>query len=137
MSRQTEQRRVIREIFEEIPRPLTPTDVLESAQKKLDGIGIATVYRNLKYFHDHGWLTKVELANEPARYERADLEHHHHFHCKVCDRVFDLPGCAGSVDHLVPSGFTLTSHEVTLYGQCDTCASPGGPVTQHTHTCHH
>jgi Fur family transcriptional regulator, ferric uptake regulator len=125
MSRQTEQRRVIREIFEEIPRPLTPTDVLESAQKKLDGIGIATVYR------------KVELANEPARYERADLEHHHHFHCKVCDRVFDLPGCAGSVNHLVPSGFTLTGHEVTLYGQCDTCTSPGGPVTPHTHTCHH
>jgi len=121
MSRKTEQRRVIREIFESIPRPLSPNDVLEEAQKQIEGIGIATVYRNLKYFHESGWLTKVELANEPTRYERADLDHHHHFHCKSCDRVFDLPGCAGNLNHLLPEHFTLQDHELNLFGRCADC----------------
>lgn len=121
MTRKTEQRRIIREIFESIGRPLSPNDVLAEAQKEIDGIGIATIYRNLKFFHESGWLEKVELANEPTRYERSGLAHHHHFHCKTCDRVFDLPGCAGDLSHLLPENFTLKDHEVTLFGSCADC----------------
>ena len=100
---------------------MTPQEVLDKAQKIMDGIGIATVYRALKYFFEEGWLVKVELYGKPICYERADLEHHHHFHCNGCDRIFDLPGCAGSIEKLLPEKFTMQSHEVILFGQCDKC----------------
>lgn len=121
MSRKTEQRRAIKRVFESATRPLTPQEVLAEAQAELVGLGIATVYRNLKFFFENGYLSKVELANEPARYERSGLEHHHHFFCRSCDRVYDLPGCAGHLEHLVPDNFSVIDHDVTLFGVCSAC----------------
>lgn len=123
MSRKTEQRAAIRQVFEETQRPLNAQEVLERAQAHYESLGIATVYRNLKSLVDEGWLATVELPNEPARYELADLEHHHHFQCSTCSRVFDIPGCAQGVKSLAPEGFEVTHHEVLLYGVCPECVT--------------
>lgn len=126
MKRRTEQRRIIQNIFQETLRPLSPIEVLDKAKEKMEKISMATVYRNLKFFHDRKWLTKVELPNEAARYERSDLGHHHHFQCRDCDRLFDLDGCPENIYKLIPNNFTLYSHEVTLYGSCRECHSSIG-----------
>lgn len=125
MTRKTEQRRAIKRVFESASRPLTPQEVLTAAQCEIGGLGIATVYRNLKFFFESGYLCKVELANEPARYERSDLAHHHHFFCRACDRVYDLPGCAGPLEHLVPANFSVIDHDVTFFGFCAACEAVG------------
>ena len=70
---------------------------------------------------EHGALATVELPNEPSRYERADMEHHHHFQCTECQRVFDIEGCSEHIDKLAPKGFTVEHHEVVLYGRCPEC----------------
>ncbi|MEL7073813.1 MAG: hypothetical protein AAGK34_07270, partial [Planctomycetota bacterium] len=48
--------------------------------------------------------------------------HHHHFHCTVCDRMFDVDGCVGKLASLLPRGFTLEDHELTLRGRCKSCS---------------
>ena len=121
MSRKTEQRGAIRRVFEETHRPLNAQEVLEQAQSFSEGLGIATVYRNIKALVDEGWLKPVELPNEPSRYELSSLEHHHHFQCSTCSRVFDIPGCAHAVRTLAPDGFEVTHHEILLYGVCPEC----------------
>ena len=123
MTRKTQQRRAIRHVFEVTDRPLTPQEVLGEAQKDVAGLGIATVYRNLKALHENGWLKTVELPGEPNRYEPAEMEHHHHFHCETCDIVFDVPGCPGGIDELVPGNYRVRRHELTLYGSCGNCSS--------------
>ena len=85
-------------------------------------LGLATVYRSIRALVDEDWLVEVELPGEPSRYEVAHKEHHHHFHCRVCDRVFDLDGCPGSLRELAPRGFRVESHEIILYGQCPECS---------------
>lgn len=121
MSRKTEQRAAIRRVFEETPRPLNAQEVQELAACYSENLGIATVYRNLKGLVDDGWLATVDLPNEPSRYELASLEHHHHFQCSTCSRVFDIPGCAHAVRTLAPDGFEVTHHEILLYGVCPDC----------------
>jgi Fur family ferric uptake transcriptional regulator len=119
--RHTRQKAAIREVFAASGRPMGPQEVLREAASAVDGMGIATVYRNIKALVEEGWLVTVELPGEPARYEVSGKEHHHHFHCRACDKVFELPGCALPVKPALPRGFIATSHELVLYGTCPAC----------------
>ena len=119
--RSTQQRRAIRAAFERAGRPLGPQEVLEIAKAGVPGLGIATVYRTLKQLVADGEIEVVELPGGPSRYELAGLAHHHHFHCRDCDRVFDVEGCSGQVTDRTPPGFRTEEHAVVLYGRCSAC----------------
>ncbi len=121
--RETRQRRAIRAALEEAGHPLSPKELLELARGDVEGLGIATVYRNVKSLQEEGWLATVELPGEPPRYEVAGKEHHHHFHCRACDRVFEVEGCPGDLKRVTPKGFKLERHEFVLYGVCVQCAA--------------
>ena len=120
-TRDTRQRRAIRAAFMTTDRPLDPNEVLELAAGEHSGLGIATVYRNIKTLLEEGWLTAVELPGEVTHYELAGKEHHHHFHCKTCGKVFELNACLPNVQLLAPQGFSVTGHELLLYGACREC----------------
>lgn len=120
-TRSTRQRAAIQQALRDADRPLSPQEVLTGARTRVPQLGIATVYRNLKRLVDDGWLATVELPGAAARYEVAGKAHHHHFHCRSCDGVFEVDACPGSLRDLTPPGFTLESHEVVLYGLCVGC----------------
>lgn len=124
MKRNTRQREVIRGVFTSAGRPLSPQEVTASAQEAIPSLGIATVYRALKEFVEEGWLVAVGVAGS-TRYELAEIGHHHHFHCRDCDKTFDIKGCTGDLARLVPRGFVIASHELTLSGTCRACAGQG------------
>lgn len=123
MQRMTRQRRAILEAFRTSARPLSPQEITDLATKEVPGLNLATVYRNLRAMVDAGTVTVIELLGQPARYELPGLEHHHHFHCERCDRVFDLEDCPGTLEGLVPTGFVVAHHEIQLTGVCADCAS--------------
>ena len=121
MQRRTEQRHAIRDVLEHTIRPLTPQEVLEAAKASVPGLGIATVYRNLKVLFEDGVLTTVEVPGAPARYEMACQDPHHHFQCESCNRVFNMPMRANSLVTLVPEDFVVRNHQVLFYGFCPDC----------------
>jgi Fur family ferric uptake transcriptional regulator len=121
MERDTRQRAAIRDAIASAERPLLPAEVLEVAQAAVPGLGIATVYRNLKQLADDGDIRTVLLPGENARYEAAGHDHHHHFQCTACRRVFDVHACPGDLSRLSPPGFTVEDHDLTLYGRCREC----------------
>ena len=120
-NRKTKQRDALREVFERAERPLSINELLRGASKLVDGLGVATVYRAVGALLEDGWIEAVEIPGEPARYERANKEHHHHFQCQRCDRVFDIAGCIENLRKLVPPKFRISAHSVTLYGVCAAC----------------
>ncbi len=121
MERSTRQRAAIREALDVAQRPLLPQEVLAAAQAQVPGLGIATVYRNLKALLDEGEIQLVALPGENPRYETRGHGHHHHFQCQSCERVFDVHACPGDLSRLAPAGFTVEDHELTLYGRCRDC----------------
>ena len=126
MERSTRQRDAIKAVIDAAQRPLLPQEILESAQTQVAGLGMATVYRNLKSLVEANSLTVVSLPGESPRYESTGHAHHHHFHCTACDKVFDVHHCPGDLLDIAPSGFTVERHELTLYGKCDACGvAPG------------
>lgn len=124
MERSTRQRSAIREAIGRAGRPLLAQEVLELAQGEVPGLGIATVYRNLKLMVDESELRQVLLPGENPRYELSGHSHHHHFQCTRCQRVFDVHACPGDLNRLAPEGFTVDDHELTLYGRCNECQAP-------------
>ncbi len=123
MERATRQRAAIREALELAARPLLPDELLLAARTLVPGLGIATVYRNLKLLVEEGELRAVALPGENLRYEVAGHHHHHHFQCRRCQRVFDVHACPGDLAGLAPAGFVVQDHELTLYGLCSDCAA--------------
>lgn len=121
MERSTRQREAIRDALSEAGRPLTPQELLQTAQAQVPGLGMATVYRNLKAMVATGALATVQLPGQAPRYEMAGQGHHHHFQCTACERVFEVQGCPGNLNHLAPQGFEVIGHELTLFGHCGEC----------------
>ena len=119
--RNTRQRTAIRDTFEQAGRPLSPQQALEAAKEQVSGLGIATVYRNINALLREGWLAAIELPGAGTVYERAGKTHHHHFHCRACDTLFELPGCVLDLGKLAPRGFELEGHELFLQGLCEKC----------------
>lgn len=121
MERKTRQRESIRTVFLQAGRPLSAREVLDAAVAVAPGLGVATVYRAIKALVEEAWLEVVELPGEPPRYEPAGKDHHDHFRCRGCTRVYEVDHCPVG-DTRLPSGFLLEGHAVILSGLCATCA---------------
>ncbi len=121
--RKTRQRDALRDVFDEAKHPLSIPELFEAAVKRIDGLGVATVYRAVHALLEDGTIETVEIPGEPVRYERANKGHHHHFQCERCERVFDIDGCIENVRRLAPPKFRVRQHAVTLYGLCAACAT--------------
>lgn len=120
--RKTSQRTAIEQVFEKENRPLGVEEILRSGREIVVSLNQATVYRHLKVLVNKGWLRQINHPMLGALYERTDKGHHHHFHCRVCDRVFALPGCALNEQEAVPFGFLAEDHEIFLVGLCRSCS---------------
>jgi len=122
MPSKTTQRDVILGVVADADGPLSPLEILNAAAPRLPRLGLATVYRTMKLGVETGALRAVELSTGPTRYEPTGRGHHHHFACRSCHHVYDVEGCPGRFDRLVPEGFTLESHDLVLYGICESCS---------------
>ncbi|MEM7010281.1 MAG: transcriptional repressor [Verrucomicrobiota bacterium] len=119
----TQQRSSILRVLDHLSRPVTPQELLDAASAESPGLGLATVYRALKRLVESGDVRKIEVAGVPPHYELERDQHHHFFVCEDCEKMFDLDGCPGGFKKLLPPGFTMSSHEVIIYGTCQTCGA--------------
>lgn len=121
MKHNTRQRQAIVNCLNMADGPMSPQEVHEQSLKLVTGIGIATIYRNLKLLVTEGKVRELTFPGENSRFELVGLGHHHHFLCRVCDRVFCIKGCPGDFNNMIPNGFVLEEHEIVLYGKCENC----------------
>jgi Fur family ferric uptake transcriptional regulator len=122
--RDTSQQRAIRAAVHSAGRPLSVQEIHEIASQDCPNLGIRTVYRALNRPLDDDSIAPVVVPGQPDRYEPAAIaaKHHHHFRCEECDRVFDVDACPGGLNRMLPAGFKLTGHELSLWGTCSECA---------------
>ena len=125
--RGTRQREAILRILSQARGPLNAPRILALAQAEVERIGIATVYRTLRLLESGGEIRPVALPTGEVQWETADRDHHHHFLCRECGTVKDLPGCPLHIGHAsVPAGHLVESHEITLVGLCPRCRKAAG-----------
>ena len=84
------------------------------------GIGLATVYRNLALLAEEGIITTVEHEGE-VRYD-CNNEPHGHASCMVCGALWDIPlPPSKGVGHVPGPLAAITVVEFSLRGTCHDC----------------
>jgi Fur family transcriptional regulator, ferric uptake regulator len=99
--------------------------------RRLPGVGRATVYRALEQLEGLGLIQRVDLGGDAAGYERVDPggHHHHHIVCSQCGRIiaFEDDQLEEAIVALAKRpDFVVSSHEVTLHGECASCGRAPG-----------
>ena len=96
-----------------------------AAEDVVDRTGLpkATVYHVLGQLRAEGLIAVADAGPGRTLYETSDAPAHHHFVCRRCGRVIDVPAAqvpaAASPD---VTGAVVDSVDVILRGRCDVCA---------------
>lgn len=128
MPRRTRQGEILRSILRRSKRPLTPAEIHGKASARMRGIGLATIYRQIRSLAEEGSLVGVDYPGQPTRYEWADGQRKIHFGCRSCDKLFALEENHDFVEPEAPElplGFKIGGGEWILYGLCPQCSQKG------------
>jgi Fur family ferric uptake transcriptional regulator len=89
-------------------------------------VGLATVYRTLALYADHGLVDVLRREDGEAIYRRCSDTHHHHLVCRSCGATVEVEGpavekwtSAIAAEH----GFSDLSHTLEIVGTCASCRS--------------
>lgn len=89
-------------------------------------IGLATVYKNLNYLAEAGVIKRFQTFEKHERFD-GTITPHHHFRCKKCGKIFDLPPEIADqvVKNIDDKGFKTVNYEVMAEGLCADCQKEG------------
>jgi Fur family ferric uptake transcriptional regulator len=121
VSRRTEQREAIFDALRSSDRAVTAQEL----HGQLEGVGLATVYRNLQRLADSGDADTLRRDNGEVAFLMCASGHHHHLTCRECGRVERIRDCrlddwarGVAADH----GFSQVEHRAELVGLCARCS---------------
>lgn len=120
----TYQRQVIYETVMTPPGHPSAEAIYDCVRKRIPGISLATVYKKLKIFIDHGVLGQVSMHSGSLRVE-GNPEPHHHLVCTGCRSIVDLK--EEELEPIrfrqeLPDGFQAQRVAIDILGLCRKCA---------------
>lgn len=120
--RATAQKAAIADAIRASERALTAQELHET----LEGVGLATVYRNLGRLADDGEIDSIRRPSGETAYRACAHGHHHHLICRSCGKVVEIHDCSlGEWGSKIGAeyGFSSVEHLAELHGTCRECAS--------------
>ena len=87
-------------------------------------IGIATVYRAMKFFSDLKLVNQLDIGDGAIRYELNISEHHDHLICVSCGKIVEFTDDFIELNQIKiaeKNNFILKEHIMTIYGLCENC----------------
>lgn len=117
--RMTSQRKAMLASIETAGRPLSVEEIHGLASVAQPGLGLRTVYRNLREMVEDGYLIGVDYPGQPTRYERVTGENRPHFICRLCGRMFILDIDPPVVETPAGTPFRVEWTETIHYGRCE------------------
>lgn len=122
-SRNTVQRQVVLEAVQQLKNHPTAEEVYAEARKRVAGMSLRTVYRNLNLLAERGEIRKVCIPSGADRFDFT-LSPHHHIRCRACGRVSDV--AMPAAEHLErrirdSAGYSVEGYDIVFTGLCPDC----------------
>lgn len=120
--RLTNQRMAILGYLREMKQHPNAEIIYQAVRKQLPSISFATVYRNLNFLRDHGYIQEL-VVNKVSHYD-GQINAHVHLLCEGCSGVFNIED-----DDIIIAARKLASknnfksrlEHIELHGLCATC----------------
>lgn len=124
MARYSQQRELIFNTVKQNPIHPSADDIYHIVKKDHPTISLGTVYRNLNYLSDNGYILKIQMPNGADRFD-ARTEEHYHIICKECGQVFDLSCETKDLKEKIfqQTGVWCTKFNLLAEGICKNCKS--------------
>ncbi|MFP4459891.1 MAG: Fur family transcriptional regulator [Candidatus Zixiibacteriota bacterium] len=123
--RVTHQRLVILEFLNENRIHPTVEDIYEAIKDKVTTISKTTVYNTLHTFIENGLVKDLLITANEVHYD-LDGYPHHHFLCKECGKIYDLPvECCYHATGIV-QGHKICEMQGYFKGICKECLNKMG-----------
>lgn len=118
----TPQRFAVLEYLIKTPEHPTADEIGAELNKHFPRASRATIYNTLNSLRDAGLIHEVFVEGYVARYD-TNLEEHHHFICRSCNKLEDIPiSCVGDLQNFnLSKGYKVESYEIVLRGICSSC----------------
>ena len=87
-------------------------------------VGIATVYRTMKFFEEMSIVNSLDIGDGTKRYELNLSLHHDHMICTKCHKIIEFADETIESQQILVAknnNFELKNHVMTIYGLCHTC----------------
>ena len=109
--------------------PHADTDtIIRAVRTELPEVSHQAVYDVLRALTAAGLVRRIQPSGSVARYEARVGDNHHHMVCRSCGLIVDVDCAVGEAPCLTASddhGFSVDEAEVTYWGLCPDCSSPG------------
>ena len=127
--RMTRQRGLILDMFLKKEGHLSPEELYGLVKTRDRTVGRATVYRMLRLMKEADLARQVNLGDGLARYEhKYGHAHHDHLICLRCGKAIEVVDA--EIEALQEKlagkhGYSLTGHQMDLFGLCPGCREKG------------
>jgi Fur family ferric uptake transcriptional regulator len=125
LPRSTPQRQAVLDALDALDDFRSAQEVHEILVSGGSRVGLATVYRTLALYAEHGLVDALRRGDGEAIYRRCSETHHHHLVCRSCGATVEVEGpaverwtSAIATEH----GFRDVSHTLEIVGTCSACA---------------
>ena len=128
MQRNTLQRQIILDALIKLKTHPSIDEIYAEIQREYPAISKTTVYRNLRKLAGNGEIREVSLPDGLERYD-ARTDHHYHFKCKDCGKIFDVDmEYLAGINRTIQGkyGFQVDEHDVVFKGICAKCGKNRG-----------
>lgn len=122
--RVTQQRVAVLEYLLATPKHPTAEEVGAAVNRAVPTASRASIYNVLHSLKESGLIEELVFDDAVARYD-ANLDRHHHFICRACHAVEDIPfeTFREAPRPRLAEGHTVEDYTVTLRGVCPRCSS--------------
>ncbi len=122
----TEQRALILQILLNIDEHLNAEDIHAIIQKDNpeQNIGIATIYRTLKFLEEVKLISSISFGTDGKKYERNTKKHHDHLICTSCNTIIEFldEDIELKQEQIAKNNeFIMQNHSMQIYGLCKKC----------------
>lgn len=115
-------------VFRMKKKPLSASEILKAFNKMNFFPNPSSLYRQLKRLSEVKMIDATIFSDGTKRYcMESEKDHHHHFECKKCGEVANIPfsHCKSLMKkitgELSRQKLTMTAHTITLEGFCAKC----------------
>lgn len=122
----TPKRKAVIELFLTSRKCFKPYHVYKAVKKRLDTLGLPTIYRILDEFSKIGIIKRLQSDDGQLVYAfcGSQKKHSHYFVCSNCNKVQEVSACnIGGISRYIEKnlGARVESHQLQLEGICSEC----------------